>query len=268
MRTEASPKAPAPIGKRSPIAPARRPPAISRQNQRDVLLRWAPPGAPLRPPWNRQQLWQSGAARRLPRSPAKAGETFCAAPRRGACHSPFVGAPVPMQPEAVPRHCAPVPAIPRECPPEPTRPVPARRAAGYAAAPSLERQHLWQSDAVSRPSPPSPIPRSPAISRDLPRAPASACLRPMHAVGPEGGTGNLAQRRQEEACRGNGPSTPFLQLPNYPITQLPNYGSPASSRLPDESGEAAPRAPASEPTLRRHIAAHGPPNETTPQSDA
>jgi hypothetical protein len=108
MRTEASPKAPAPIGKRSPIAPARR----------------------------------------LPRSPAKTGETFCSAPRRGACHSPSIGAPAPMQPEAVPRPCAPVPAIPRECPPEPTRPVPALRAAA-----------------------PSPGASAPM---DLPRSPASA----------------------------------------------------------------------------------------------
>jgi len=98
MRTEASLKAPAPIGERSPIAPARR----------------------------------------LPRSPAKTGETFCSAPRRGACHAPSIGAPAPM---AIGRGVAPVPpspAISCERPPKPARLFSALRAAGCAAAPALE----------------------------------------------------------------------------------------------------------------------------------
>jgi hypothetical protein len=218
MRTGASPKAPAPIGKRSPIAPARR----------------------------------------LPRSPAKAGETFCSAPRCGACHSPSIGAPVPMQPEAVPRQCAPVPAIPRERPPKPARLFSALRAAGYAAAPALEPSAPMAIGAVSRQRPPAPT-----IPRDLPRKPARR-FAPLRGACHSPSIGAPVPMQPEAVPRQCAPvpaiprecppeptrPAPALRAARYAVASSLELPSTCGGRTPAISRD-LPRTPASSRVPRR-----------------
>jgi hypothetical protein len=217
-------------------------------------------GAPV-PTAIRAQSPQPAKPHDPPRSPAKTGETFCSAPRRGACRSPSPGAPLPIATGAVPRQRAPVPAICRECPRArgrrpggggaglnlPNYPIP-REA---LRSPANSREGAEDARDAEAAASNCPIIQSPARPCELPRTPASARRTPgrrrrrpqlTQLPNPPRGPAISCEcprgRGRRPGCGGAG-----VKLPNYPIPREA-LRSPANARERAEDAREA-EAPAS-----------------------